>query len=388
MTKYPTSVDTPLNIISLCSGAGMLDLGVELACPGAKALCYVELDSFAASILLARMEEKALEPAPIWCGNLADCDFTPFIGQVDCITAGFPCQPWSVAGKRKGTDDERWLWDDIVDTIRTVRPRYVFLENVPGLVTGGGLPVILGALAEMGFDAEWGCIKCSDLGASHRRDRFFLLAHSKDPKWGRGITGEQGEEGQRRGRLDGSSAELGDAQESGLKARGSNGVRAQQGHRQGSVACISGEALADAKRDAGGASLAGRQTEGRAAAWGRGQAMANPIGGTPQRRGRPGSVAGEEGTSRIQERKRHQGGDALDHSEQAMAGLPLFAPGPNDPRWPDILELDPSLEPALCGNLARMAGRVDRLRVCGNGVVPLQAAVAFVELSRRLNERM
>jgi len=339
-------------VLSLCSGVGGLELGIKLAVPGATTLGYVEREAFAASVLLARMEEKALEPAPVFCGDLADCDFTPFTGQVDCISTGVPCQPWSVAGKRKGTKDERWLWDDIVETIRTVRPRYIFLENVAGIVTGGGLPAVLRSLAEMRFDAEWMCLRGSDVGASHRRERFFLLAHSQDPDWGTGDTQQQGQEG--RGQLDGSIAGVADA-----------------------------------------------------------------MFGSAQRRGRPGAVAGEEGTPRIQERERHESGDAVDHREQAMADagsqrlqggelqaplrdgegpgshgpaaefrLPLFAPGPNDPRWGAILELDPTLEPAICRDADGMASRLDRLRACGNGVVALQSATAITVLARRLTVQL
>jgi len=355
MTKSPSSVDTPLRIISLCSGAGMLDLGVKAACPESRVICFCERESAAASILLERMEDQALEPAPIFAGDLADIDWAAFTGIANCVVAGFPCQPWSVAGKQRGVEDERWIWQDIAECIRVVRPQYVFLENVTGLLTSG-LGHVLGSLAEMGFDAAWGSLKASSVGASHRRERVFILAH---------------------------------ATESGLKARGSNGIRAQQGSIGRSVTRISGEALADTSSLSGerrgergelGGSPQEAQAEGHQREW-CGQAVDGGVSVVANSGGT--GWEGSELTGALRDRK----GSGAYGSATEFRG-PLFAPGPNDPRWGDILEFDPSLKPAICRDSDGMAGRMDRLRICGNGVVPLQAAVAFTELSRRLDERM
>jgi len=108
---------------------------------------YVERDAYAAACLLARMEEQALEPAPVWAGNLEDVRWERWSGAVDCIVSGFPCQPWSAAGKQRGISDERWIWPAIVECIRAVGPSLVFFENVRGLVSGGGLEAVLGDLA-------------------------------------------------------------------------------------------------------------------------------------------------------------------------------------------------------------------------------------------------
>lgn len=90
--------------LSLCSGAGGLDLGLAIACPGYRAVGYVERETYAAAILVARMEDATLDPAPVW-DDLATFDGRPWRGAVDVVTAGYPCQPFSVAGKRKGSDD-------------------------------------------------------------------------------------------------------------------------------------------------------------------------------------------------------------------------------------------------------------------------------------------
>lgn len=163
-------------ILSLCSGGGGLDLGVRLALPTARVVCYVEIDAYACAVLAARMEDKALDEAPVW-SDLRTFDGQLWRGVVDLVIAGFPCQPWSTAGRRRGTADERWLWDDIARIVREIEPRWVFLENVPGLVRGG-LEHVLRDLALCGFDAEWDCFSAAQVGASHIRERLFILAHA------------------------------------------------------------------------------------------------------------------------------------------------------------------------------------------------------------------
>ena len=153
---------------------------------------YVEREAFPAAVLVARMEEQALDQAPIW-DDLATFPGHLYSGRVDLISAGFPCQPFSAAGKRQGKADDRWLWPLIADTIQQVRPGRVFLENVPGVIRHG-LPDILRDLAEMGFDAEWGLFRAdTHAGAPHRRQRFFLLADCDSlHDHGSGQTGQAG----------------------------------------------------------------------------------------------------------------------------------------------------------------------------------------------------
>ena len=167
MATYPTA-------IHLCSGYG----GFELALRpwGVRTVAHVERDSYAASILMERMEQKRLDQAPIW-DDLTTFDGEPWCGRVDILTAGFPCQPFSNAGARRGLDDDRWLWPSIARIISTVRPRFVVLENVPPVVRAG-LPAVLADLAQLGFDAEWGLYSAADIGAPHRRQRWWCVAYA------------------------------------------------------------------------------------------------------------------------------------------------------------------------------------------------------------------
>jgi len=160
-----------MNVLGLCAGVGGLELGLHLAEPSANPVLFVEQDQFCQSVLKRRWPGVA-----IWT-NVLTFDGRPWRRLIDVFTAGFPCQPWSFAGHQKGTEDERWIWPRIVDHIRDVRPPFVFLENVPGLLVSG-VGHVLADLAALGYDAVWGVFSCVQLGASHIRERVFILAHS------------------------------------------------------------------------------------------------------------------------------------------------------------------------------------------------------------------
>lgn len=100
------------NVLSLCSGIGGLDLGLRLALPQARTVCYAEREVYPAAVLAARIADGALDDAPIW-SDLRRFDGQPWRGVVDCIIGGYPCQPFSLAGKRLGTRDPRFVWPHI-----------------------------------------------------------------------------------------------------------------------------------------------------------------------------------------------------------------------------------------------------------------------------------
>lgn len=163
-------------ILSLCSGIGGLDLGIGLALPGARTVCFVEREYPVCEVLAARMDEGALDYAPIHT-DLRSFNGGEWRNRVDIVAAGYPCQPFSVAGKRRGEEDERHLWPEVMRIIGEVGPSLVFLENVAGHLRLG-FDRVLGDLADLGLDAEWSLVRASDVGAAHRRERLFILAYA------------------------------------------------------------------------------------------------------------------------------------------------------------------------------------------------------------------
>ncbi len=166
---------------SLFSGIGGLDLGLERA--GMICGWQVELDDYCNRVL-----EKHWPKVK----RYGDVKEIKDLEWVDLICGGFPCQPVSVAGKRQGTDDSRWLWPEFARIIRMVRPRYALIENVPGLLSannGGAMSEILGDLASLGYDAEWDCVSAESVGAPHLRWRVFIVAYCNG---GDGRTGREG----------------------------------------------------------------------------------------------------------------------------------------------------------------------------------------------------
>lgn len=160
-----------MNELSLFTGAGGGILGSQLL--GHRIVCVVEIDAYCREVLLRRQEEGILKPFPIW-DDVRTFDGKPWRGKVDCISAGFPCQPFSVAGKRRGADDERNMWPDTIRIIGEVRPRYALLENVPGLLVSGYMGRIFGDISELGYDCRWGVIGADDVRAPHRRKRLWI----------------------------------------------------------------------------------------------------------------------------------------------------------------------------------------------------------------------
>lgn len=160
-----------LTVGSLCTGIGGLDLAVSEFF-GAEVRWHCDFDTAPSKVL-----EHHYPDVP----NHGDLKMTDWaqVATVDIVTAGYPCQPFSAAGRRKGNNDERHLWPAIRDAIGVLRPRVVVLENVRGHLSLGFADV-LADLSCLGFDAEWGCFRSSDIGAPHRRERLYVVATSAD----------------------------------------------------------------------------------------------------------------------------------------------------------------------------------------------------------------
>lgn len=167
---------TEITHISLCSGYGGIDLGLRRCLP-LRTVAYAEIEAFAIECLLARMEGGQLDAAPIWT-DLRSFPWESFRDRVDILTGGYPCQPFSAAGKRAGKDDPRHLWPWIADGIAAMRPKLCLFENVEGHISLG-LSDVIEDLAGMGYRTTWGIFSAAECGAPHQRKRVFILAHRK-----------------------------------------------------------------------------------------------------------------------------------------------------------------------------------------------------------------
>lgn len=364
-----------LHSIALCAGVGMLDegLGAGLDYLGIahRAVCYVEREAPAAGQLAGLMAAGIIDQAPVW-SDLTTFNARAWRGRVHCVTAGFPCQPWSSAGKRLGMRDPRWLWPSIAGIIERSGAQLAYLENVRQLVGAGGLAPVLGDLADLGFDAEWEVLRASDVGAAHRRERVFILAYR-----------------------DGARDWLGSGRIHDAQPHRSGSPRAsdaaQPGQDSGEMAYRQGDRLGrwrpttaphrDAHRRHPRLADADRQQPERAigeftvlGSGARGRGLADA--GGARRKGRE--------RCRALRRWRAHG--------SAAELCRLFAPGPADARWAQVLQrapwLAPATEPGVRGLVDGLALVVDesrrhQLHEIGNGVVALQAAAAFVRLARR-----
>ena len=165
-----------LNCISFCSGYAGFELGLKRVIPNVRTVAYVEIEAFAVANLVAKMEEDKLDVAPIWT-NLKTFNGRPFRDRVHIFTGGYPCQPFSHAGSRKGTSDPRHLWPYIRHHISTIRPLCCIFENVAGHVTLG-FDEVYKDLRALGYSVEAGLFTAAEVGAPHKRERLFILAYT------------------------------------------------------------------------------------------------------------------------------------------------------------------------------------------------------------------
>jgi DNA (cytosine-5)-methyltransferase 1 len=308
-----------LNELALFAGAGGGILGGKLL--GWRTVCAVEVNAYCCRRLMQRQNEGHLPPFPIW-DDVCTFDGRPWRGVVDVVSGGFPCQDISAAGKGDGIEGARsGLWTEMARIIGEVRPRFAFVENSP-ILTSRGLGTVLGDLASLGFDAEWGVLGAADVGAPHQRDRIWVVAHA-----------ERAERGQERGACRGL------ARADGISQREESTGWAGSG----------GKDVADA---ASPRCSTGEPCEG-------GQIRDETRWAQPERRG--GEVADTNGMRELQPQR----------GERKKRGWA------SDGGWWGA-------EPAL-GRVAHgVAHRVDRLRAIGNGQVPQCAAEAFRRLLDRI----
>lgn len=163
-----------MNVLSLYTGIGGLDLGLEQA--GMTVVGQVEQDPTRRAVLRRHWphvpHHDTVETAPAWWR-------TQPRPPVHVITGGIPCQPFSLAGQRGGTDDRRWGWPAMATVVRDLGPRYVLVENVPALTADSdAFGQILADLAAARMDAQWTVFPACAVGAPHTRERLFIVAHA------------------------------------------------------------------------------------------------------------------------------------------------------------------------------------------------------------------
>ena len=225
---------------SLFTGVGGLDLGLDRA--GWECRWQVEIDPYASAVL-AKHWPAVRRYGDIRTVNPAELE------RVDLVCGGFPCQPTSVAGARRGDQDDRWLWPEFARVLGGVRPRWALLENPTGLLSFREFGDVLGDLAALGFDAEWDAVPAVALGAPHERDRIFVVAYAHG--WGLqerseldSSTPQDAANGRpRRRHANGLRDDVADATKHGREPRGSRdaqegqaGRQPDRGSRQGHVA--------------------------------------------------------------------------------------------------------------------------------------------------------
>ena len=321
--------------VSLFTGGGGTLLGARLL--GWTTVCGVEIDPYCRSLLFQRQRDGLLERFPIW-DDVRTFDAGPW--EADVVSAGWPCQDISAAGKGAGIDGERsGLWSEVARVLCDVRPRYAFLENSP-VITSRGLDRVLGDLAALGFDAAWGVYGARHVGAPHRRDRWWCVARSRNAAT-----------------ADADGDLLRDNEQRDQKREAVSDARNALTAHNGSE-----RTLADA--DSGrrqGERISQREHQQSAL-------RAQPDG---RREGRPG-----EGQDPALGADSYCG-SSDGRSEVSRRGAQERATSCGPSWW--------AAEPEL-GRVAHgVAHRVDRLRALGNGQVPAVAALAWGELLNALD---
>ena len=200
------NVDNTQNIISFCTGYGGLELGIRRAGVDVRTIVNVEIEAFCCANMAAKIEEGRMDNAPIWT-DLKTFPAREFRGKVHGLIGGYPCQPFSSAGKRQGEKDPRHLWPYILKHVRAIRPVWCFWENVAGHTTMG-LWRVLSDLEEEGYRVETGIFSAEEVGAPHQRKRVFILGNSTSKRPHRGSENCEGEQSEVLGERLESDAEL------------------------------------------------------------------------------------------------------------------------------------------------------------------------------------
>lgn len=354
-------------VLSFCSGYGGIERGLELAGFKHRTIAYVEIEAYAIANLANKMERGKLLPAPIW-SNLKTLPVEPFRDKVDLITGGYPCQPFSGAGKRLGEEDPRHLWPYIRRHIESIRPVRCFFENVEGHISLG-LREVISDLESLGYKTTWGIFSAREVGAPHQRKRVYILGNSEhygsstsEIRGGASSTSNNTTQGQN----EASKSQRASQPNCGSDLSGaniladSNGVRCDRGLLPNRV---SERSMAIKTQQRPQQPVVWSKVEGCGGDSGEDE-LANSIDeglqrGNKSRKDAPEIIGRQEGA---------YGGARQQSGLSSMDGNRKEGWEP-EPRLGRVVDGCPD--------------RVDRIRLLGNGVVPQTAAKAWITLNKR-----
>jgi DNA (cytosine-5)-methyltransferase 1 len=346
---------------------------------GATTHAYCEIEPYACAVLLARMESGHLDAAPIFPDIFkldAETLEAANIESVDIVYGGIPCQPFSQAGLRRADDDPRNLWPATRKLLGILGRPAFFVENVAGFtIRNGSEPAyawtLLDDLAEDGYDFRWVHVRAEDVGAPHRRERFFLLAYTPDSGFIRSA----------RNVVNTSSKSIRDDARSMGGSQGSESDEGIQRQWSGSISRLRSEELGDTNTH----SIAKKRIALRTGVWAKHSGTGNELGNS-ERRSRS-SESGEFQPSTVHDGRVFRTQDGQGRADHRMA----FPPRPDElERWRDILALYPQLRPSLERSVRGVADGIQdgvdfhrrrRLQALGNAVVPQQAIYAWLLLT-------
>ena len=351
--------------LSICTGYGGIELGLKPIMPRIRTVCYVENEVGASKILGARIRDGILDDAPIWT-DLRTFDAKAWRGKIHLVTGGFPCQPHSIAGRKRGADDPRELSGEVLRIAEELGCPTLFLENVE-TIKRFYWDTIRPQLHRLGYKTKEGIFSAEEAGAPHRRRRFFILAYHDNSR-----VSTFGYEGQREGserteeRQDRSLFEL---------AGQGQGAQLENTYVNGNSRGSQGLYTEDRKDRTHSTVQTQRSSSSLADTNSYGKSRAKRTSGV-------GEYSKEMGDTSI-ERLEGNGFARQTKSCERSRTVPLYPPRPDDTRgWERVYTEMQTLIPTFCRVVNGSTPQVDgQLRAIGNGVVPAVAGKAWSVLT-------
>ena len=345
-------MDTTKNIthLSLCAGYDGIGIGIRKVLPTCSTIAYVEIEAYAIANLVAKMEAGQMASAPIYT-DVKTFPYKEFCGSVDILSAGFPCQPFSQAGVKKGVEDPRHLYPYISRGVSECKPKLVFFENVEGIIsskTAEGesvLHYVLKDLERLGYKATAGIFSAEEVGLPHQRKRVFIMGYSEHNGYAtctesREVSRSQEEGGMQE--LEGRSGELSNTEDIRRRGRADRNdnrrwdIQKQEAQKQSKI-------------------------------WGKVEGCSGDVPNT-------NGIGGEVPITGEQSAKQMLRSIGKKGETKSVA-----RPNEYQHEWEE-----PRVKPRLGGTTNEYRSRVDRLRLLGNGVVPETASKAFLVLLNRI----